>query len=59
MTAMLTAAMLAASMSFAVVMVVMVAFRIGVISKIPCNKAFHRFIGVTADAAEQLNSVLC
>ena len=55
-----TAAVGAADMGFpAVFMIVVFTMHIGIESKIAGNKSIYRFIGITADTAVELYSVLC
>ena len=55
-----TAAVVAADMGFpAVFMIVVFTMHIGIESKIAGNKSIYRFIGITADTAVELYSVLC
>ena len=51
-------AVVTASMSFAVMMVVMVAFRFGIIIKITGYESYDSIISITADSAIQFNSCL-
>ena len=40
------------SVILAVMMVMVVAFGIGIISKVPCNKALYRFVCISVDTAD-------
>ncbi len=57
-TIMTSAAVIAAGVSFAVMMIVVLAFDIGIINKIPGNQAFYRFVRVPFNTAEQLDACL-
>ena len=47
------------SVILAVMMVMVVTFGIGIISKVPCNKALYRFVCISVDTAIKLNACLC
>ena len=47
------------SVILAVMMVMVVTFGIGIISKVPCNKALYRFVCISVDTAIELNACLC
>ena len=51
-------AVFTASVVFAVMMVMVVAFGIGIISKVSCNKALYRFVRISVDTAVELNTGL-
>ena len=51
-------AMFTASVVFAVMMVMVVAFGIGIISKVPCNKALYCFVCISCDTTIELNTCL-
>ena len=51
-------AMFTASVVLAVMMVMVVAFGIGIISKVSCNKALYRLVRISADAAIERNACL-
>lgn len=53
------AAVFTASVILAVMMVMVVTFGIGIISKVPCNKALYRFVCISVDTAIELNACLC
>ena len=46
------------SVILAVMMVMVVAFGIGIISKVPCNKALYRLVCISVDTAIELNACL-
>ena len=46
------------SVILAVMMVMVVTFGIGIISKVPCNKALYRFVCISVDTAIELNTGL-
>ena len=46
------------SVILAVMMVMVVAFGIGIISKVPCNKALYRLVSISVDTAIELNACL-
>ena len=46
------------SVILAVMMVMVVTFGIGIISKVPCNKALYRFVCISVDPAVELNTGL-
>ena len=46
------------SVVLAVMMVMVVTFGIGIISKVPCNKALYRFVCISVDTAIKLNTGL-
>ena len=52
-------AVFTASVTFTVMMVMVVTFGIGIISKAPCNKALCRLVCISADSAIELNACLC
>jgi len=51
-------AVFTASVPFTVMMVMVVAFGIGIISKVPCNKALYRLVSISCDTAIELNAGL-
>ena len=51
-------AVFTASVILAVMMVMMVAFGIGIISKVPCKKALYRLVYISVDTAIELNACL-
>jgi len=51
-------AVFTASVILAVMMVMVVAFGIGIISKVPCNKALYRLVCISVDTAIELNACL-
>ena len=51
-------AVFTASVILTVMMVMVVAFGIGIISKVPCNKALYRFVCISVDTAIKLNTGL-
>ena len=46
------------SVILAVMMVMVVTFGIGIISKVPCNKALYRLVSISVDTAIELNACL-
>ena len=54
----LATAVFTASVILAVMMVMVVAFGIGIISKVPCNKALYRLVSISVDTAIELNACL-
>ena len=54
----LATAVFTASVLLAVMMVMVVAFGIGIISKVPCNKALYRLVCISIDTAIELNACL-
>ena len=54
----LATAVFTASVILAVMMVMVVTFGIGIISKVPCNKALYRFVCISVDTAIELNACL-
>ena len=51
-------AVFTASVILAVMMVMVVTFCIGIISKVPCNKALYRLVSISVDTAIELNACL-
>ena len=54
----LATAVFTASVILAVMMVMVVAFGIGIISKVPCNKALYRLVCISCDTAIERNARL-
>ena len=51
-------AVFTASVILVVMMVMVVTFGIGIISKVPCNKALYRLVSISVDTAIELNACL-